>query len=85
MLAAPFALVALAGCKTAPEPPRVVKVPIAVACEIEQVPESELPQAAPGANVFELTTVALARLKILMAENTRLRAANNNPCPGGPQ
>lgn len=74
----------LCACATTPDVPKVVKVPVPVACEIEQVEAAELPAATADMNVFELVQVALARLMLVEAENTRLRAANENPCPVGP-
>lgn len=71
----------ICGCASAPRLPVTVKVPVPVACEIEQVPASELPAATPDMNVFELARVAAARLKIQAAEILRLRAANASPCP----
>lgn len=72
---------ALAACSTAAKAPTVVKVPVPVACEIEQVPVLEKPQAFSNMGIFDLTKTALAKLRILEAENERLRAANSNPCP----
>jgi len=62
-------------------PAREVLVPVPVACEIEQVPQSRRPTATPGMSIYDLTKVALADRRVLMGENERLRAANNNPCP----
>jgi hypothetical protein len=65
-----------------PAPPaKEVLVPVPVACQIEQVPQAQQPQAQRGAGIFDLTKVIAAQRRILMAENERLRAANNNPCP----
>lgn len=75
-------VLALSGCAGNPRPPQVVKVPVPVACEIEQVPSLEKPAASSNMGIFDLAKVALARLKIIEAENTRLRAANTTPCPG---
>lgn len=72
---------ALAACSTAAKAPTVVKIPVPVACEIEQVPVLEKPQATSNMGIFDLTKTALANLRILEAENERLRAANANPCP----
>lgn len=71
----------LAGCAHTRELPKEVLVPVPVPCEVEQVPETELPQVRPDMNVFEAAQVRMAQLKLLLAENTRLRAANTNPCP----
>jgi hypothetical protein len=68
-------------CATTPELPKEVRIPIPVPCEIEQVPATELPVAEPDANVARKAAVAAARIELLKAENTRLRAANNSPCP----
>jgi hypothetical protein len=65
--------------------PEVVKVPVPVDCEIEKVPAPVYPEATADMNIFELAKVAMARLAIQNAEIVRLRAANNNPCPGGPK
>jgi len=70
-----------AACATAPKPPKEVLVPVPVACEVAKVEATDLPKAGPDAGVFELAKVAAARIKLLMAENLQLRAANNNPCP----
>lgn len=76
------ACVLVGACAHAPQRmPEVVKVPIPVDCEIAQVPVSEMPVPPADANVFTLTANALARIKLLLAENVQLRAANNNPCP----
>lgn len=81
----PYAVVlgaaGLAACSTTPKPPTVVKIPVPVECKIEQVPPSEKPKAAADMGIFDLAKVALAQLRIVEAENTRLRAANSNPCP----
>jgi hypothetical protein len=77
--------VALVGCTNTKEiagPPVVAKVAVPVACEIEQVPASQRLTAPKGSGIFDLTKTALSDRRRLMAENTRLRAANNNPCPG---
>ena len=71
----------VSACSTTPQLPTEVRIPVPVPCEIEQVPETELPVASPDANVAEKATVAAARIELLKAENTRLRAANNRPCP----
>lgn len=68
------------GCTHPAAPAQVVKVPVPVACEIEQVPASDLPPVN-AANVFTLSASALAQLRTVQAENVRLRAANANPCP----
>lgn len=81
------AVTVLPGCTrtvTVPGPAVEVKVPVPVACEIEQVPAAERPRAARGMSHYDLTKVALADRRVLMAENERLRAANSNPCPGEP-
>jgi hypothetical protein len=70
-----------AACATTPTPPKEVLVPVPVACEIEQVEPTPLPTAAADAGIFELAKVAAARIKLLMADNERLRAANASPCP----
>lgn len=74
-------VVALAACSTAAKAPTVVKVPVPVACEIEQVPVSDKPRASSDMGIFDLAKVALAQLRTVEAENERLRAANANPCP----
>lgn len=91
-LLAPLALFlcTLSACTSTPAPvPDAVKVmvPVPVACEIEQVPEGARPsrEARPGMDIWSLTKIATAERRILMGETTRLRAANNNPCPGEPQ
>lgn len=71
----------LMACTTTQQLPREVRVPVPVPCEVEQVEETALPTAGPDADIAELAKVAAARIKLLLAENTRLRAANNNPCP----
>lgn len=88
-LLAPLALfyMALSACATNPAPiPEAVKVlvPVPVACEIEQVPVGPRPSttAVRGMDIWSLTKIATAERRILMGETTRLRAANNNPCPG---
>jgi hypothetical protein len=58
-----------------------VKVPVPVACEIEQVPASKRITAPKGSGIFDLAKLTAADRRRLMAENERLRAANNNPCP----
>lgn len=68
-------------CASTPELPKEVRIPIPVPCEIEQVPATELPVAEADANVARKAAVAAARIELLKAENTRLRAANNSPCP----
>nr|WP_294850055.1 hypothetical protein [uncultured Sphingomonas sp.] len=72
---------------TVPGPIVEVKVPVPVACEIEQVPQSTLPstEAEKQDGTFDLTKYALADRQVLIGENSRLRAANSNPCPGAPQ
>lgn len=74
-------LVLAPACTGRTGPPQVVKVPVPVACEIEQVPPAELPKASPEAGIFDLAKTAIAKLKLLAAENERLRAANSSPCP----
>lgn len=71
----------LAACASGPEIPKETRVPIPVPCEIEQVPATELPTAEPDANMARLAAIAAAIIELLKAENERLRAANNNPCP----
>lgn len=68
-------------CATGPTVPKEVLVPVPVPCEVEQVPAPTLPTASPDADVFELAKVAAARIKLLMADTERLRAANTSPCP----
>lgn len=68
-------------CATTQRLPEEVLIPVPVPCEVEQVPPIELPQVRPDMNVFEAAKVRMAQLKLLLAENTRLRAANTNPCP----
>lgn len=72
----------LMACATPQRLPKETLVPVPVACEIEQVPAAQLPTASPDADVFELAKVAAARVKLLLADNERLRAANASPCPG---
>ena len=74
-------ILALPACATTPQLPETVKVLVPVPCEIEQVPSTELPVAEDGANVARKAAVAAARIELLKAENTRLRAANDTPCP----
>jgi hypothetical protein len=74
-------LLALSACATTQRLPSEVLVPVPVPCEVEQVPATELPQVSPDMNIFDAAKVRMAQLKLLLAENTRLRAANNNPCP----
>jgi hypothetical protein len=68
-------------CQTATQLPKEVRVPVPVPCEIEQVPKTELPQVSPTDGLFRLAQIALAKIGLLEAENERLRAANNDPCP----
>lgn len=79
-----FAPLGLMACTTTGTAmPEEVLVPVPVPCEIEQVEPTELPTAAPDADIWELAKVAAARLRLIEAENVRLRAANTTPCPGG--
>lgn len=86
---APLAIM-LGGCagrdRLPPQAPPAMRVdvPIPVACRIEQVAVPAYPaaQARPGMSIYELSKIALADRRVRMAENERLRAANNNPCPG---
>lgn len=78
---AALAALSLSACATTPQLPKEVRIPIPVPCEIEQVPATELPVAEPDANVARKAAVAAARIELLKAENTRLRAANTSPCP----
>jgi len=78
----------LPGCASNRIPPQAapaveVKVPVPVACEIEQVPVPSYPaaQARKGMNIWDLTKIVTADRQVRMAENERLRAATNNPCP----
>lgn len=72
----------LAACATPGQRlPEEVLVPVPVPCEVEQVEQTGLPVASPDADIFERAQVAAARIKLLLAENERLRAANTNPCP----
>jgi hypothetical protein len=77
----------LPGCAsktvTVPGPAVEVKVPVPVACKIEQVPQTTPPsaQARKGMSIFDLSKIALADRRAKMAEIERLRAAANNPCP----
>lgn len=71
-----------AACSTTQDMPTITMVPVPVPCVIEQVPETKLPVAAPDADIWQLAKVAAARIKLLMADNERLRAANSSPCPG---
>lgn len=75
-------VIALSGCAApGPKVPTIVKVPVPVECNIEQVPVLEKPQATSNMGLFDLAKVALAQLRTVEAENERLRAANANPCP----
>lgn len=58
-----------------------VMVPVPVECEVEQVETVEYPAATGDEGIFDLAKIALAKIGILEAEVTRLRAANANPCP----
>jgi PBP1b-binding outer membrane lipoprotein LpoB len=71
---------ALVSCTTTPELPKVVKVPVPVPCEIEKVEPTELPKVRDDMNVFEAAQVRMAQINLIIAENIRLRAANNEPC-----
>ena len=73
-------ILALTACATARPVPQVVKVPVPVECKIEQVPAATLPTADASMGIFDLVKNALARLKLIEAENVRLRAANTSPC-----
>src|SRR5438045_863640 len=83
---------ALSGCQSRPKsqpnplppaPVQQVKVAVPVPCKIEQVAQKARPstQARKGDDVFTLSKIALADRRVLMGENTELRAANNTPCP----
>jgi len=63
-----------------------VKVPIPVPCQIEQVPTPEYPvtTAREGMSIWELSKIVTSDRRVRMAENERLRAAINNPCPVAP-
>lgn len=74
-------LLALPACAGTPSLPKRTLIPIPVPCEVEQVPETDLPVAPKGANVAQLAAYAAAVIELLKAENTRLRAANDGPCP----
>lgn len=83
-----LACLLLPGCASNRIPPQAapaveVKVPVPVACEIEQVPVPQYPaaQARKGMSIWDLTKLVTADRQVRMAENERLRAANNNPCP----
>lgn len=71
----------LVSCTTTPKLPEVVKVPVPVPCEIEKVEPTELPKVRDDMNVFEAAQVRMAQLQLIIAENLRLRAANDTPCP----
>ena len=43
--------------------------------------KTELPTPTGDESLFGLAKIALAQIGLLKAENERLRAANNNPCP----
>jgi hypothetical protein len=76
---------ALSGCVSTSRPTIrtvEVQVPIPVSCEIEQVPEVELPSArGTTGDIFDDTKLALADREVLKADNIRLRAANSRKCP----
>ncbi|TFU06151.1 hypothetical protein EUV02_03825 [Polymorphobacter arshaanensis] len=62
-------------------PPVIVKVPVPVPCEIEQVAKPVRPTVPKGTTgIFDLTKTALADRRVLEADTTRLRAANTTPC-----
>lgn len=70
----------ISACASTPMPEKTY-IPVPIPCEIEQVAKTELPTASPDANVAGKAAVAAARIELLKAENERLRAANNRPCP----
>lgn len=85
-----LAVLMLPGCASKRLPPQAppaveVKVPVPVPCEIEQVPVPSYPaaQAKKGMGIWDLTKIVTADRQVRMAENERLRAATNNPCPAG--
>jgi hypothetical protein len=82
---------ALAACSTTPKPlvpdtpPQAVQVlvPIAKPCKVEKVDPSPLVTDKMGAgdDLYEAVKRVLADRAILMADRTKLVAANSNPCP----
>ena len=70
----------LAACATMQMPEKTY-IPVPIPCEVEQVEKTELPTPTGYENLFGLAKIALAQIGLLKAENERLRAANNNPCP----
>lgn len=58
-----------------------VKVAVPVPCVPVEVEETPRPTATPDMSLFELVQVALADRAVLEGDNTRLQAANANPCP----
>lgn len=76
-----LAALLLSACGATVTVPKEVYIPVPVPCEIEQVEQTELPTAPAGSNVAKKAATAMAQILLLKAENERLRAANNNPCP----
>lgn len=60
-----------------------VKVPVPVACEIEDIDPSPLPEIKDGMNIFELSQVRMAQIAIMAGDLVAYEAANSNPCPAG--
>lgn len=75
-----IAAITLVSCTTTPKLPEVVKVPVPVPCEIEKVEPTELPKVRDDMNVFEAAQIRMAQINLIIAENIRLRAANDSPC-----
>lgn len=80
----------VSGCATKPltppqAPPAVeVLIPVPVPCEVAQVAPSELPTASGVPHdIYEAVKRVLADRAVLMADRTKMRAANTDPCPKG--
>lgn len=83
---------ALAACSHAPlvppQAPEAVKVlvPVPVPCEVEKVTPSPLATAdGVPPDLFEAVKRVLADRSILLADRTKLAAANSDPCPAKKQ
>ena len=68
----------------APPPPVIAKIAVPVTCEIEQVPMPAYPGDLLRGDdgIYTAARLAMADRRVRIAERDRLRAANNNPCPG---